>query len=108
MHEHEHDLRPSLADLFRSLRGRAAVSGEELVAVLRGDAERPRSSAHAARLVRVLSELGLVRVDADPPALTVVSEERTALERSPAYTAATQRLEDGRRFLSDATLPLAA
>jgi single-stranded-DNA-specific exonuclease len=108
MHEHEHDLRPSLADLFRSLRGRDAVAGDELAAVLRGEAARPRSAAHAGRLVRVLSELGLVRVDADPPALTVVSEERTALERSPTYVAATERLEDGRRFLGDATVPLAA
>ncbi len=49
-----------------------------------------------------------MRVDADPPALTVVSEERTALERSPTYVAATERLADGRRFLSDATVPLAA
>ncbi len=40
MHEHEHDLRPSLAELFRSLRGRAAVSGDELAAILRGDARR--------------------------------------------------------------------
>ena len=108
MHEYEHDLRSPLADLYRTLRTRGRVTGDEAAAVLRGDGSHPRSAVHAGRLVRVLDELGLARVEESPPALTVVSEERTALERSPTWRAAQQRLEDGRRFLTSGTSRRAA
>jgi hypothetical protein len=54
----------------------------------------------AGRLIRVLVELELVSLDRDLPALAVVSDAQTQLERSPAYRAYTARYEDGRRFLS--------
>jgi single-stranded-DNA-specific exonuclease len=58
----------------------------------------------AGRLIRVLAELELVSLDRDLPALKLVSEAPTALERSSAYRAYGQRLEDGRQFLSSARL----
>ena len=99
IHESEHDLRAALVPLYRALRGRGSAAGEELEALLRGDGVHSRSVAQAARLVAILTELDLVSLDRDLPALTVRDAERTALERSPAYRAAMQRYEDGRRWL---------
>src|SRR6266480_2069311 len=80
------------------------VTGEELERLLRGDGPHGRPARLAARLVRVLAELELVSLDRDLPALAVVSEAPTALERSPAYRAYEQRHKDGLRFLSSAKL----
>ena len=67
--------------------------------MLRGDGPQPRSAALAGRLVRVLSELGLVDLDREGPALDGGRRRaRTSLERSPAFRAYQQRLEDGLRF----------
>jgi single-stranded-DNA-specific exonuclease len=99
IHESEHALRAALVPLYRALRARGGAAGEELEALLRGDATHGRSVAQAARLVVILTELGLVSLDRDLPALAVVDAGRTALERSPAYRAAMQRYEDGRRWL---------
>jgi single-stranded-DNA-specific exonuclease len=101
IHESEHALRASLVPLYRALRDRGGAAGEELEALLRGDAPHGRSAAQAARLVVILEELGLVSLDRDLPALTVVDAERTELERSPTYRAAMQRYEDGRRWLTE-------
>ena len=48
----------------------------------------------------ILTELDLVSLDRDLPALTVRDAERTALERSATYRATMQRYEDGRRWLT--------
>jgi single-stranded-DNA-specific exonuclease len=101
--EREYGLRAPLAALYRALRDRGGAEGEELEAVLRGESSRPRSPALAGRLLRVLVELRLVSLDRDRPALTVPAAERTALERSPAFRACEQRLEDAIRFLSEQT-----
>ena len=99
-------MRAALVPLYRALRGRGGAAGEELAALLRGDGIHGRSVAQAARLVGILTELGLVSLDRDLPALTVVDGERTALERSATYRAALQRHEDGRRWLiATATTP---
>jgi single-stranded-DNA-specific exonuclease len=100
IHELEYGLRASLVALFRSLRHRGEVAGEELEHLLRGDGQPGRPARLAGRLIRVLMELELVSLDRDLPALKVVSEAPTALERSPAYRAYTRRFEDGRQFLS--------
>jgi hypothetical protein len=100
IHELEYGLRTSLATLFRSLRQRQRVAGEELEHLLRGDGQHGRPARLAGRLIRVLVELELVSLDRDLPALAVVSDAQTQLERSPAYRAYTARYEDGRRFLS--------
>jgi single-stranded-DNA-specific exonuclease len=80
------------------------VAGEELESLLRGDGQHGRPPHLAGRLIRILAELGLVSLDRDLPALRVVSESPTELERSPAYRAYARRSEDGRQFLSSATL----
>ena len=100
MHELEYGLRASLVALYRALRARFRVSGEELERLLRGDGEHGRPARLAGRLIRVLAELELVSLDRDLPALGIAGSAPTALERSVAFRAYTQRLEDGRRYLS--------
>jgi single-stranded-DNA-specific exonuclease len=103
VHEQEYGLRASLTALYRVLRDRGGAGGEELEAVLRGDGPHHRSAQLAGRLLRVLSELRLVSLDRDLPALTVPVAQRTALERSAAFRAYQQRHEDGLRYLQSAT-----
>jgi len=102
-HEHEYGQRELLATLYRALRDRAGAAGGELEALLRGDAERPRSAAAAGRGLRVLAELGLVAVDLAGRSVAVPAAGRTELERSPAFRAYERRYEDGVRWLSGAT-----
>jgi single-stranded-DNA-specific exonuclease len=104
MHEHEYDLRPSLAALYRELRGCGRAAGERLERLLRGQDTHPRSPGLAARLVRVLAELGLARLDTGAPALELSGQAQTSLERSAAYRAYCQRHGEGRRFLSSVSL----
>jgi len=105
MHELEYGLRASLVALYRSLRPRERVAGEELERLLRGDGPHGRSARLAGRLVRVLAELELVSLDRDLLALSIAGRTPTALELSPSYRAYAQRYEDGIRFLSRANQP---
>jgi single-stranded-DNA-specific exonuclease len=100
MHEQEYRLRDSLVALYRSLRLRGRVTGEELERLLRGEGPHGRPARVAGRLVRVLVELALVSLDRNLPALSVASSAPTSLERSPTYRACLQRYEDGLRFLN--------
>jgi single-stranded-DNA-specific exonuclease len=100
MHELEYGLRTSLVTLYRGLRQRERVAGEELERLLRGDGPHGRSAGLAARLVRVLAELELVSLDRDLPALAIAGAAPTALERSPSFRVYAQRYEDGQRFLT--------
>jgi hypothetical protein len=102
MHELEYGLRASLVALYRSLRLRGRVTGEELEHLLRGDGPHGRPARLAARLIRVLAELELVSLDRELPALAIAGAEATSLERSTAYRVYAQRYEDGRRFLNSA------
>ncbi len=102
MHELEYGLRASLVALYRVLRTRERVAGEELEHLLRGDGPHGRPPRLAARLVKVLAELELVSLDRDLPALAIAGTAPTSLECSPAYRAYATRYEDGRRFLSSA------
>ena len=102
MHELEYGLRASLVALYRSLRHRGRVAGEELEHLLRGDGPHGRSARLAGRLMRVLAELELVSLDRDLPALALAGAAPTALERSPAYRVYAKRYEDGQRYLSSA------
>jgi single-stranded-DNA-specific exonuclease len=109
IHEWDYALRTPLAAVYRALREAGGASGEACEAMLSGDGAQPRSAALAGRLVRVLAELDLVVLEREAPALTVVERpERTALERSAAYRAYQQRLEDGLRYLASSTLRAAA
>jgi single-stranded-DNA-specific exonuclease len=104
MHELEYGLRASLVTLFRGLRSRGRVAGEELEQLLRGDGQHGRPARLAGRLIRVLAELELVSLDRHLPALEVASDARAVLERSPAYRAYQRRHKDGLRYLSSAKL----
>jgi single-stranded-DNA-specific exonuclease len=106
IHEREYRLRDPLAALYRALRDADGASDEQLATLLRGP-DRPRSAALAARLLRVLDDLGLVELDAAARTLRVPTAERTELDRSVAYRAYERRLEDGRQWLSDRTAPAA-
>jgi len=53
----------------------------------------------------VLTELELVSLDRDLPALAIASRAPTALERSPSFRVYQQRYEDGKRYLSSANHP---
>ena len=111
LHIHEWDfaLRDPLTALYRALRELGTATGEACETVLRGEGPQPRSAALAGRLVRVLTELGLVDFSSEGPALRAVeSPERTALERSPAFRAYQRRLEDGRRYLTSSDMTEAA
>ncbi|MFL5819403.1 MAG: single-stranded-DNA-specific exonuclease RecJ [Solirubrobacteraceae bacterium] len=103
INEQEYGLRAPLAALYRTLRDRDGAAGEELEAVLRADADRPRSPALAGRLLRVLAELRLVSLDRDRAAVSLKAAERTALERSPAFLAYEHRREDAERYLTRPT-----
>jgi single-stranded-DNA-specific exonuclease len=93
--------REVLVGMFRDLREVGGASGEELLGVLRGGGRFPRSPVVAARCLRVLGELGLVRGTpaAGDGSLGVVSSEGTELERSSAYRAYGARHQEGQRFL---------
>ncbi|MEA2211158.1 MAG: single-stranded-DNA-specific exonuclease [Solirubrobacteraceae bacterium] len=108
MHALEYELRDSLVALYRALRGRQRVVGEELGRLLRGEGPHGRSARLAARLVRVLAELELVSLDRDLPALELAGAAPTALERSPSYRVYAERYEDGRQYLSSANPPRSA
>jgi single-stranded-DNA-specific exonuclease len=108
MHELEYSLRASLIALYRELRSRRDAAGDELERLLRGPGEPGRPARLAGRLLRVLGELGLVRVDRERQAALLASTAPTALERSPAYRYYLRRYEEGRRWLSSAIAPARA
>jgi single-stranded-DNA-specific exonuclease len=101
MHELEYGLRASLVALYRSLRDRGRVAGQELERLLRGEGPHGRPARLAARLVRVLAELELVSLDPGLLALAIAGAAPTALDRSPSYRVYAKRYEDGRQFLKD-------
>jgi len=85
------ELHDALADAYRALRD-GDSSPEAIEAALRGSGTHPRSQETCGRLVRVLSELGLLAFDAVGPSCSLLEAERTSLERSPAYRAYRARL----------------
>ncbi len=98
--EHDHELRAGLAALYRALRDGGDAP---LDALLRGDAQHPRTPATAGRLLRVLLELGLVELDRVARTAAVPHAEHTDLEGSAAYRAYAARREEGLRWLTRAS-----
>jgi single-stranded-DNA-specific exonuclease len=106
VHEAEWPSRPVLAAVYRALcagpqdqpLARSAVR-----VALEGPGPFPRSPEVAARCLRVLEELGLVRRVSEPhdAVLGVVSSEATELERSAAFVAYRRHCEEGTRFLKE-------
>jgi single-stranded-DNA-specific exonuclease len=99
--------RETLAWHFRALRRRAkggALEHSAAHATLSGAGHPyPRAPEVAARVVRVLEELGLATWHGSGAegALGVVSSEGIDLGRSPAFLAYGGRLEEGKRWLSE-------
>ena len=100
--EHEYALRDALVSVFRGLRASERAEGPELERLLRGDGAPGRSARLAGRLVRVLSELALVRLERDPPSLAILDHAPTELQRSAAFRFYSQVYEDGQRYLNSA------
>ncbi len=105
IHELEYGLRTSLVAFYRALRDRERAAGGELEHLLRGDGSHGRSVRLAGRLIRVLTELELVSLDRDLPALAIAGRAPTTLDCSPSFRVYSQRYEDGKRFLSSANPP---
>jgi single-stranded-DNA-specific exonuclease len=92
----ELDLRPHLADVYRALRAAPGLAGEPLLGLLRGAGRQPRSGALAGRVLRVLDELGLVVFERADLAVAVPPPAGpTELDRSSAFRAYAERLQDG-------------
>jgi single-stranded-DNA-specific exonuclease len=99
--EDEFAQRRQLTGVFKDLRDARGVSGESLLAALRGGGQHPRSPESAARCFRVLDELGIVQGSPDSGAgrVGVVSSGEADLERSEAFLAYTARYQESRQFL---------
>ncbi|RKQ87561.1 single-stranded-DNA-specific exonuclease [Solirubrobacter pauli] len=105
IHEWDFALRDPLTAMYRAVRASRVSGGEAVEQLLRGEGPQPRTAALAGRLVRVLTELGLVSLDRDGPGLQAAENpQRTALENSAAFVAYQRRLEDGRQFLTSANM----
>jgi len=97
-----HDIvsRQALTALYAALRD---APGAPLEQVLRGPAAAERTAVHAGRLLRVLVELGLVELGAAGTEWSLPPSEHTELERSTAYRAYGDRLQEARAWLSRAS-----
>jgi single-stranded-DNA-specific exonuclease len=96
------DMRDELVALYKELRAAGPLAGDQLAAVLQGPGPHTRTPEHAARLVTVLSEVGLVAVEPGP-SLRMLEAHRTALERSPTYMKALERYAMARAYLERAS-----
>jgi hypothetical protein len=87
------DLRPHLTEVYRALRAlEPAAPAWELEAALCGTARYPREPAFCARLLTVLTELGLVQFDAETASCRILEGVKSDLELSPTYRAAHEEL----------------
>ncbi len=99
--------RKTIASAFRRLRDAGEASGEELRAALAGPGAHPLAPETAARCLRVLLELDLVRGEpgSGDGVVGVVSSEGTDLERSSAFRAYSDEFSEARQFLERPKLP---
>jgi single-stranded-DNA-specific exonuclease len=104
-HEQEHGLRDSLAACYRTLRDRGGAAGRDLEDVLRGDGRSPECGG---RVLAILTEVGLLDLDRERVAVTVVEQRRVTLEQSPAFREQQRIRQDGLTFLGLTTRQLAA
>jgi hypothetical protein len=83
------DLRPQLTEVFRAFRELPeGASAEELQAALCGSGRYPRDARACARVLSVLTELGLIELDLGAPSCRIVEAVRGDLELSAAFRAA--------------------
>jgi hypothetical protein len=94
----------TLREVYRDLRAANDPSGAELETALRGRGPRPRAPLVCARAVRILFELGLVRLERRSDGTRrceVLEAARTSLERSPSYRAHAARLAEVETYLGE-------
>lgn len=102
------DLRAQLTQLYRALRELPADADRTAFeAAVRGPGRYPRPASACARLLTVLTELGLIELDLEAPSCRTVEGIETDLELSPTYRAARAELEATEQALSP-ELPQAA
>ncbi len=104
------DLRDSAAELYRALRAAGTLSGAKLESALRGAGPHVRKPALAARLVRILGELGLVhygQAAGEERLCRVLEAARTSCERSSSYLAYRARLAQAESYLAGQAAALA-
>jgi single-stranded-DNA-specific exonuclease len=92
-------LRPQLTEVYRALRELTAT-GAGLEEALRGTGRYPRPASVCARLLRVLTELGLIELDLDTRSCRVLEAVRSDLDRSPTYGTSRAQLEATERALA--------
>ena len=86
-------IRPRLTELYRALRElQPEASATELEEALCGTARFKRDSIQCARLLAILTELGLIELDLDTPSCRVVEAVRGDLELSATYRSARDEL----------------
>jgi single-stranded-DNA-specific exonuclease len=101
------DLRPQLTAVYRALRELPpSAPAADLETALRGDGRYPRDASACARLARVLTELGLIALDAPARTCRVLDAARSDLELSTTYRACREELAAIERALA-AELPRA-
>ncbi|HEX8754005.1 MAG TPA: single-stranded-DNA-specific exonuclease RecJ [Solirubrobacterales bacterium] len=93
--------RAAVAGVFRALRDAGEVDGPALRRALSAGDAHPLAPETAARCLRVLREVGLVRGEPTGGGGTVgvVSSEKTELERSAAFRAYSEEHAEAKRFL---------
>jgi hypothetical protein len=99
--------RKSVATAFRALREAGDVSGAGLREALCGTGPYPLCPEAAARCLRVLRELDLVRGEPNrgDGVVGVVSSGGTDLERSAAFRSYSEEFSEAQRFLERPKLP---
>jgi single-stranded-DNA-specific exonuclease len=99
--------REAVATIFKSLREAGECDGSALREALSGGGPHPLAPETAARCLRVLTELELVRGTpaGGEGAVGVVSSEGTKLERSTAFRAYSEELLEARLSLERRKLP---
>jgi len=102
VHEHLHALRGPLAAAYRALR-----DGGGMLSALPGNGAKPMHPVLAARVLRVLDELGLIVFDGER-ALVVADAGRRQLQQSALFQACEARLAEGQRWLSQTSPARAA
>jgi single-stranded-DNA-specific exonuclease len=102
-------LRPAVAEFYRRLRERQVLAGGELHAALAGAGRHPRAPAVAARIIRILDEIGLAeftRAGDTPSARLVEVEGRRDLEKSQTFKACAALLAEAESFLGSQARPV--
>jgi single-stranded-DNA-specific exonuclease len=97
----ELDLRPQLIETYRAIRELPPnAAARDLETALRGSGRYPRSARACARLVRVLTELGLIELDPAARVCRILDAARRDLDLSPTYRACREQLAAIERALA--------